>query len=130
MSEKSPLREDLEKLNSLCQDLAKMASRLPSITNQLMYTSMKKSIDDMQAQQNAMAHAIVARSPDEEGRRRFTELSRQIESAEQRVRDCPDVAELKPLAAELESLIETWTRLFQEIVADLMRREKEQSVPN
>ena len=57
-------------------------------------------------------------------------MSRQIESAEQRVREYPDMAELKPLAEELEKLIETWTQLFQEIVADLMQREKEQSVPN
>lgn len=118
------LREELEQLARIVEDIAKMTPKLKSIGNLMLFEAMKKSLEEMTAEQTRLVEAIVARSQDPEARQRFEQVKTHLEGLEVRVMASQDMDEIKALGNEMEGVTDQYSSAFQSLVRSIVEAQK------
>lgn len=124
--EPTTLREDLELLHSIVCDIAKMTPKLKSITNQMLFEAMRKSLVDMTNEQNRLVSAIVARSSDQAARERFEKVRDRLTQLELEIQGATEMEEIKRLGEAIEGATDQYSQQFQDIVKGIVESEKAQ----
>lgn len=115
----SPIREKLKELSEVSRDLDRHSQLARSASHPVQAQQVRKRIDELTAQQNALMNELVSQHPSEERKANYQKLGSQLDTLKEEIRGCEDKEKLVELEAKIEEMIDSWIHSFQIIVSEL-----------
>lgn len=118
-TESSDVRKDLEVLAEVSRDLDRHTQLSKTASHPIQAQQVRKRIDELTVQQNALMERLVAQHPNLMTKQKFEKLTAELEQLRGDIKACEDKEELVRLEGEIEETVNRWVLQFQKIVSEL-----------
>ncbi len=115
----SGIREKLKELSEVSRDLDRHSQMSKTASHPVQAQQVRKRIDELTEQQNAMMNDLVARHSSEEKKSHYQGLGAKVDALKEEIRGCEDKERLAELEGQIESTVDDWIHAFQVIVSEL-----------
>ena len=118
--DREEVRSRIEELARISKELEANAKMQANAANIIAAEQLKKRVTELTELQSKKMRELVAMHHDEDAKRRYGELSLQIDETQLKIKATKDMQELKQLEAEIESVVSQYVHHFQTMVSQLM----------
>ncbi len=112
-------RKTLETLAEVSRDLDRHTQLSKTANHPIQAQQVRKRINELTQQQTALMEGLVNQHPKAETKKKFQDLTAELDQLRNDIRGCEDKEVLAELESKIEDVVSRWVHQFQVIVSEL-----------